>query len=79
MVTQALAEQIADVLEVFQGTDTDASALLWFQSNNDVARLILAWPRVPVRLAGTSVRVPAPLLEKWQWLWRNYSYSTTAN
>lgn len=78
MVTQAKLEQISDVLEFFKAAEQDPSALLWYQTNPDIARLILAWAKVPITLFGTTGKPPVDVSERWAWLWRNHRFSTSA-
>jgi len=76
MVTNARIVEVEDVLDFFKSAeDNDVSSLLWFKSNADVSRMMLAWRKLPIRLIGGSKGIPSVPSERWRWLWTNYTLS----
>ena len=57
-----------------QGAE-DASTIFWMKGNPGVAKLVVSWGKIPVRSATAPVKVPKRDVDKWAWLWANYSYS----
>jgi hypothetical protein len=67
---------VEDTLEGFRSTlNQDRKALLWFRSNGDIAKLLLAWQHVDIKYTGKGGALPGEGKEQWTWLWRNYTFS----
>ena len=69
-------EEVQDVLNTFKTRHSqDANALHWFQANPAFQSLVLAWPRVEVKLVGKAGEAPDKEGEMWAWLWKNYRFN----
>lgn len=66
-------EAFDEVLKAFKLKES-AEDIIPILVNEDIQKLIVAWPKIVMKRGGIKDRCPDSLNERWQWLWKHVSW-----
>ncbi len=66
-------EDFADVLTTFKRRES-AEDIIPILANDDIQKLIVAWPKIVLKRAAVKEPCPRDLNEQWQWLWKHVGW-----